>query len=97
MAVESSVFQGKLRSVHSIVAGVLMNARCTDESLTWRTLCRAAVLEQDPGKLPQIVQRINLSLKMRRRVLRSFAEARRDRSRHTLLRGQTGQHERDRP
>jgi len=81
--------------VRAIVEGGLDELSFADESLTWRTLCRAAVLEQDPGKLPQIVQRMNLSLKMRQRVLRSFAEARRDRSRHTPLRGQTGQHERD--
>jgi hypothetical protein len=36
-----------------------MNSRFTDESLNWRTLCRAAVLEQDPDNLSQIVNRIN--------------------------------------
>jgi len=52
-----------------------MNSRFTDESLNWRTLCRAAVSEQDPDTLSQIVNRINLALRMRQRVLRSGAEA----------------------
>ena len=51
-----------------------MNSRFTDESLNWRSLCRAAVLEQDPDKLSQIVKRINLTLRMRQQVLRSVAE-----------------------
>lgn len=51
-----------------------MNSRFADESLNWRTLCRAAVLEQDPDKLSQIVQRINAALESRQCVLRSFAE-----------------------
>jgi hypothetical protein len=63
-----------------------MKSRFTDESLNWRTLCRAAALEQDPNKLPQIVQRINLALKVRQGVLRSFAEARQDNSPHTSSR-----------
>lgn len=63
-----------------------MNSRFTDESLNWRQLCRAAVLEQDPDKLSQIVQRINLASKMRQRALRNFAEARRDNSTHASSR-----------
>ena len=63
-----------------------MNSHFTDESLNWRSLCRAAALEQDPDTLSQIVQRISLALKMRQRVLRSFAEARRDNGPHTSVR-----------
>jgi hypothetical protein len=59
-----------------------MNSRFTDESLNWRTLCRAAVLEQDPDKLSQIVNRINLALGIRQRVLRSVAEATRAKNPH---------------
>ncbi len=57
-----------------------MRCHFTDESLNWRTLYRAAALEQDPDALAQIVHRINLALKLRQRVLLSFAEARRDKS-----------------
>jgi hypothetical protein len=53
-----------------------MNSRFTDESLNWRKLCRSAALEQRPDKLSQIVERMNLVLKMRQRMLRSLAEAR---------------------
>jgi hypothetical protein len=63
-----------------------MNSHFTDESLNWRKLCRAAVLERDPEKLLHIVHRINLALRMRQRVLRSLAEARRDKSSHTSAR-----------
>ena len=63
-----------------------MNYRFTDESLNWRTLCRAAVLEQDPDKLSQIVQRISLGLRMRQRVLRSVAEATRAKNPRTSSR-----------
>jgi hypothetical protein len=55
-----------------------MNSRFTDESLNWRKLCRSAALEQRPDKLSQIVERINLALKPRQRVLRNLAEAGRD-------------------
>ena len=55
-----------------------MNSRFTSESLNWRQLCRAAVLEQDPDKVLHIVHRLNLALKMRLRVLRSFAGAEQD-------------------
>jgi hypothetical protein len=58
----------------------LMNSHFTDESLNWRMLCRAAAVEQNPDVLAQIVHRINLALKLRQRVLLSFAEARRDKS-----------------
>jgi hypothetical protein len=63
-----------------------MNSRFTDESLNWRTLCRAAVLELDPDKLSQIVQRISLGLRMRQRVLRSVAEATRAKNPRTSSR-----------
>jgi len=53
-----------------------MKCRFTDESLNWRKLCRAAVVEQNPDKLSQIVQRINAALELRQRVLRSSAENR---------------------
>jgi hypothetical protein len=36
----------------------------------WRRLCRAAVVEQDPEKLAEIVQTINAKLGMRQRMLR---------------------------
>jgi len=55
-----------------------MNSHFTDESLKWRTLCRAAAREQNPDALAQIVHRLNLALKLRQRVLHSFAQARRE-------------------
>jgi hypothetical protein len=58
----------------------LMNSHFTDESLNWRTLCRAAAVEQNPDALAQIVHRIILALKLRQRVLPSFAQARRAKS-----------------
>jgi hypothetical protein len=61
-----------------------MNSRFTDESLNWRKLCRAAVLEQNPEKLSQIVQRINVTLKSRQWVLRTFAETGRDHIPHVF-------------
>jgi len=57
-----------------------MNSRFTDESLNWRRLCRSAALEQRPDKLFQIVEKINLALKIRQRTLRNLADAVRDRS-----------------
>lgn len=51
-----------------------MKPRFANESLNWRRLCRAAVLEQDPDKLSQIVERINATLESRQWVLRSSAE-----------------------
>ena len=60
-----------------------MNSRFTSDSLDWRQLCRAAVLEQDPDKVLQIVHRLNLALKMRLQVLRSLAGAEQDNSPHT--------------
>jgi hypothetical protein len=63
-----------------------MNSRFTDESLNWRTLCRAAVLEQDPDRLSLIVNRINVALRMRQRALRSVAEETRAKSPHTSSR-----------
>lgn len=59
-----------------------MNSRFADESLSWRRLCRFAALEQRPDKLCEIVERINLALKARQRLLRSLAEARRDHPEH---------------
>jgi hypothetical protein len=58
----------------------MMSSHLIDESLNWRTRCRAAELEQDPDAVAQIVHRINLPLKLRQRVLLSFAEAKRDKS-----------------
>lgn len=61
-----------------------MKRRFTDESLNWRKLCRAAVIEQNPDKLSQIVQRINAALKSRQSVLRSFAETGREHISHAF-------------
>ena len=55
-----------------------MNSRFMDESLQWRRLCRAAAVEQDPGKLFQIVQRINAALSMRLHRINGFSHARRN-------------------
>jgi len=55
-----------------------MHFRLTDESLTWRRLCRAAALEQDPDKLSQIVRRMNAALRAQQRKLRSFGHGRRN-------------------
>ena len=63
-----------------------MNSHFTGESLNWRKLCRAAVLEQDPDRLSQVVRRINLALRVRQRVLRTLAEERRDKSPHASAR-----------
>jgi len=52
-----------------------MNSRFTDESLNWRRLCRSAALEQRPEKLSQIVEKINLTLKVRQRALRNLTES----------------------
>ena len=60
-----------------------MNSRFTDESLIWRQLCRAALLEQDPDKLSLIVRGINVALKVQQQVLCNFAEAKRDHNPHT--------------
>jgi hypothetical protein len=81
-----STFQPNDEGELAPLQGELMNFRFTDESLNWRQLCRAAVLEQDPDKLFQIVQRINFALKVRQRVLRNSAQARRDNSPHTSSR-----------
>lgn len=59
-----------------------MNSRFSDESLNWRKLCRAAVLEKNPDGLSQIVQRINSALKQRQRMLRRSAGAGRENTSH---------------
>ena len=64
-----------------------MNSRFVDELLDWRTLCRAAVLEQDPDKLLQIVQRINAALISRQQMLRGSEKQGGDHNSH-LLRGE---------
>ena len=63
-----------------------MNSRLVDELLDWRTLCRAAVLEQDPDKLLQIVQRINAALISRQQMLRGSEETGRGSQRSRLER-----------
>jgi hypothetical protein len=63
-----------------------MNSRFTDESLSWRKLCRSAALEQRPDKLSQIIERINQALKVRQRTLRNLAEARQDHGFHIASR-----------
>ncbi len=55
-----------------------MNTRFTNDSLNWRKLCRAAVLEQDANRLGQIVQRINSVLAIRQRMLRASEKTRQD-------------------
>jgi hypothetical protein len=55
-----------------------MNSRFTKESLHWRQLCRAAALEQNPGRLFEIVQSINSALRLHQRRLRSLAGGRRN-------------------
>jgi hypothetical protein len=52
-----------------------MNSHFTDESLSWRKLCRAAAFEEDPDKLSQIVERMNFTLKTRQRALRILAQS----------------------
>jgi len=52
-----------------------MKSRFTDEHLSWRKLCRAAALEQNPDRLSQTVSRINSILESRRRTLRRFADS----------------------
>ena len=47
-----------------------MNLPFAEKSLDWRRLCRAAAVEQDPEKLSEIVQRINVNLMRRQRMLR---------------------------
>jgi hypothetical protein len=61
-----------------------MNSRLVDESLNWRRLCRAAVLEQDPDKLLQIVQRINAALISRQQMLRGLEKQGGDHNSHFL-------------
>ena len=55
---------------------VFMNSRFMDDSLTWRKLCRAAALEQNPEKLTQIVRKISSALEARKRRLRRSSEIR---------------------
>lgn len=52
-----------------------MSAHFTDESLSWRKLCRAAALEEDPDRLSQIVQRMNFALKIRQKTLCARAQS----------------------
>jgi hypothetical protein len=54
-----------------------MDSRFTDDSLNWRRLCRAAVLERDPDKLFDILQKMSSGLRARQRSLRRFRETRR--------------------
>jgi hypothetical protein len=54
-----------------------MNSRFSDDSLSWRRLCRAAVLERDPDKLFHIVQKMSSGLRARQRGLRRFSDSRR--------------------
>lgn len=63
-----------------------MNSRFTDDSLTWRKLCRAAAMEQDPDNLSQIVQKINSVLRVRQRRLRSVSATMRGNSTHVSSR-----------
>jgi hypothetical protein len=51
-----------------------MNSRFTDDSLSWRKLCRAAALERDPDKLSHIVQKMSSGLRARQRSLRRFPD-----------------------
>ncbi len=55
-----------------------MNSRFAGDSLNWRRLCRAAVLEQDADKLSHIVRRINSALGIHQRRLRDLAKAKRE-------------------
>jgi hypothetical protein len=55
-----------------------VNSRFANESLSWRRLCRAAVLEQDADRLWKIVQKMNSALGMRQKTLRALANTRRD-------------------
>jgi hypothetical protein len=55
-----------------------MNSRFTSDSLNWRKLCRAAVLEQDADKLSHVIRRMNYALGMRQQRLRELANAKRD-------------------
>jgi hypothetical protein len=52
-----------------------LNSHFTDESLSWRKLCRAAAFEEDPDKLSQIVERMNFALKTRQGALRILAQS----------------------
>jgi hypothetical protein len=47
-----------------------MNSLYAERFQEWRRLCRAAVVEQDPEKLSQIVRKINAKVSMRQRMLR---------------------------
>jgi hypothetical protein len=55
-----------------------MNSRFAGDSLNWRRLCRAAVLEQDADKLSHVIRRMNSALSMRQQRLRELANAKQD-------------------
>jgi hypothetical protein len=55
-----------------------MSAHFTDESLSWRKLCRSAALEEDPDRLSQIVQKMNFALKIRQKALCARTQSARD-------------------
>ena len=52
-----------------------MSGHFTDESLSWRKLCRAAAFEEDPDRLSQIVQKMNFALKIRQKSLCGRAQS----------------------
>lgn len=63
-----------------------MNSRFTDDSLTWRKLCRAAALEQHPDELSRIVQKMNSVLNARQTALHGFRKTRRNNNSHVSSR-----------
>lgn len=50
-----------------------MHSHFADDSMSWRKLCRAAVLAHDPNELSQIIHKMNSALRSRQRWLRRFA------------------------
>jgi hypothetical protein len=64
--------------VNSASQEMLMNSRFAGDSVNWRRLCRAAVLEQDADKLSHIVRRMNSALGVHQQRLRDLAKAKRD-------------------